>query len=89
MAIQLDSSESYAHYNLGNIFMKKKDYQKAVGHYESALIYNPTLFKARYNLGLIHLQKGDRKAARMEFEAALKINPNHHWARKMLESIPD
>ena len=39
-------------HNLGNVAMKKKDYQSAVQSYEEALLRNPEAENTRYNLAL-------------------------------------
>ena len=39
-------------HNLGNVAMKKKDYQSAVQSYEEALLHNPEDENTRYNLAL-------------------------------------
>ena len=41
-----------AFHNMGNVFMKKKDYQKAVEAYKNALRNNPSDEETRYNYAL-------------------------------------
>lgn len=41
-----------AYHNMGNVFMKRKEYQKAVESYKNALRNNPTDEETRYNLAL-------------------------------------
>lgn len=41
-----------AYHNMGNVFMKKKEYEKAVEAYKEALRNNPTDEETRYNLAL-------------------------------------
>jgi len=41
-----------AYHNMGNVFMKRKEYQKAVEAYKNALRNNPTDEETRYNLAL-------------------------------------
>ncbi len=41
-----------AFHNMGNVFMKRKEYQKAVEAYKNALRNNPTDEETRYNLAL-------------------------------------
>ena len=48
-----DKSEKHlAFHNLGNVFMKKKDYAKAVESYKNALRNNPQDEETRYNFAL-------------------------------------
>ena len=46
------SEKHSALHNLGNIYMKKKEYQKAVESYKSALRNNPSDDETRYNYAL-------------------------------------
>lgn len=41
-----------AYHNMGNVFMKRKEYEKAVEAYKEALRNNPTDEETRYNLAL-------------------------------------
>ena len=41
-----------AYHNMGNVFMKRKEYEKAVEGYKEALRNNPTDEETRYNLAL-------------------------------------
>lgn len=45
-------SKHRAYHNMGNVFMKRKEYQKAVEGYKEALRNDPTDEETRYNLAL-------------------------------------
>ena len=45
-------SKHKAYHNMGNVFMKRKEYQKAVEGYKEALRNDPTDEETRYNLAL-------------------------------------
>jgi len=45
-------SKHQAYHNMGNVFMKRKEYEKAVEAYKEALRNNPTDDETRYNLAL-------------------------------------
>ncbi len=45
-------SKHKAYHNMGNVFMKKKEYQQAVDAYKEALRNNPSDDETRYNLAL-------------------------------------
>ena len=42
--------QSRAHYNIGNAFMKQKNWQNSIREFEQSLIRNPSDNQARYNL---------------------------------------
>ncbi|VAW15215.1 Aerotolerance protein BatC [hydrothermal vent metagenome] len=49
----IDKSDKHrAYHNMGNVFMKRKEYEKAVEAYKEALRNNPTDEETRYNLAL-------------------------------------
>lgn len=51
-----------AYHNMGNVYMKQKDYQKAVEAYKEALRNNPADEETRYNLALAkEMQKKDQE----------------------------
>ena len=50
-------------YNLGNIFMKEKNYSAAVETYKNSLRNNPTDDETRYNLALAKKKLKEKKAA--------------------------
>ena len=59
-----DKSEKHmAFHNMGNVFMKKKDYAKAVESYKNALRNNPKDDETRYNYALAKelLEKENQK----------------------------
>ncbi len=46
------NSKHQAYHNMGNVFMKRKEYEKAVEAYKEALRNNPSDDETRYNLAL-------------------------------------
>ena len=49
-AIWLDSQNAEAYYNLGNVYYKQKDFDKAIECFKKALDLNPNLVNAHHNL---------------------------------------
>ncbi len=62
-----DTNEALAHYSLGNIFLKKGNYEKAAAEYRRAADLAPCVPHAHTNLGVIAFYRGDTAAAREEF----------------------
>ena len=62
----------YAHYQLGEL-------QAAVRHYDSALLQDPELTRARSDRGEIHLYAGRVEQAKEDFMAVVEQTPTH-WA---------
>ena len=55
-AIRVDNSYWKAYYNLGCIFMKKKNYEIAIENFKQAIKYNPEFAYAYYNLWCCYYQ---------------------------------
>ena len=64
-------------YNLGCLFIEKKDYTNAINSLKNALKINPNFAKAYNNLGTIYQFQGDLNTAEIYFLKALKINPKN------------
>jgi len=67
-----DQSTAMANYSLGNMFMKKGDYQSAKAQYERALNQSRCVPNAYLNLGVIAFYDGDTSSARSYFEEEIK-----------------
>lgn len=52
-AIWLDSQNADAYYNLGNVYYKQKDFDKAIECFKKALDLNPNLVNAHHNLHVL------------------------------------
>jgi len=63
-----DSSTAMANYSLGNMFLKKGDYNSARQQYQTASEQAPCVPNAHLNLGVIAFYESDTAAARYEFE---------------------
>jgi tetratricopeptide (TPR) repeat protein len=66
---------------------RKDQIDRAIGDYDAALRFDPTLpdvFNAR---GELFRRKGDRPRALADFGAALKLNPQHEAARANYRSL--
>jgi tetratricopeptide (TPR) repeat protein len=66
---------------------RKDQIDRAIGDYDAALRFDPTLsdiFNAR---GELWRRKGDRPRALADFGAAIKLNPRHEAARANYKSL--
>lgn len=54
-ALDLSPHSPYLHYNRGNLFAQRQDYQRAISDYTSAISEEPLMAEAYYNRGLCHL----------------------------------
>jgi tetratricopeptide (TPR) repeat protein len=80
-ALKLDSGNRLFHRNLGNCYVKKKDFDRALTHLNLAVYEESRDDQAFFSRGAILLEKGQRIEAVNDFDRALQINPGHVRAR--------
>jgi tetratricopeptide (TPR) repeat protein len=73
-----------AHYNLGNVFIKKGRLDEAIPHFQKALQIYPGDEESHNNLGLALLQKGSVDEAISHLQKALQIRPDFAGAHMNL-----
>jgi len=61
--------------NLGGIYFKRKEYNKAIKKYEQVIELNPTFADAYFNLGFVYKLKGKLNKVQGFFEKAIELNP--------------
>jgi len=66
-----------ARLNLGEVYGKTQNYDKAILELNLALKTDPSMYLAHYNLGTAYMLKGFYDNAEISFKACLKIRPNH------------
>jgi tetratricopeptide (TPR) repeat protein len=77
--------ESEAHLGIGEIYLVKREYEKALENYEKALFLNPRLSKAYLGRGIIYLEYAKNYG---EFENdAIKAAEFYRKAVKELDSV--
>ena len=78
------------HYNMGVLFVKNSDYNRAVGEFQQVVGLKPDDGDAYYNLGLIYAEHlPDRKKALAAFTRFLELNPSAQdasWVKHYLVS---
>mgnify|MGYP005731448171 CR=1 FL=1 len=85
--LKIDPNHSAALNNLGIIFTKLKEYQKAKNCFEKVIEINPNYANAHNNLGLIFNELGEYQKAKECYEQAIKIDRNHSFAYNNLGAI--
>jgi len=83
-AISLVADDAKAHYHLGNLWYDKKQYTKAIYHWEISRDLDPDFPTVRRNLALIYFNKqNDVKKAILELEKAFTLDQSD--ARVLME----
>ncbi|NUM79873.1 tetratricopeptide repeat protein [bacterium] len=75
-ALELNSKNADAFYNLGNVYKEKNDWDNAIAHYKKALELKSNFFEAHVNVGFASLQQGKYSEAIVAYDNALKIKPD-------------
>jgi len=73
-----------AYYNLGNVFQKLGENQKAKSSYEKAIEINPSYAKIHDKLGIVLQKLGELQKAKSCTEKAIEINPKYVSAHNNL-----
>lgn len=71
---------------LGNIYVDREDYEKALKEFENVLEKYPNSADAHYGIGVIYEKQGNLVKARAEWRQTLKIQVNHQGALQKLNS---
>jgi len=80
IALNLNPKNLDARHKLGNIYLDKKDFDRAEEQFSAIIETSPGYKFAdylHYQLGVIYKNKGDLDRARKEFETVLSINPRN------------
>lgn len=74
------------HYSMGEMYMRKGDYEQAEIHIDKAVRLEPANSKAWYNKGIMHMRKSQAMQALEAFDKSISINnyPKAHFSRAML-----
>ena len=71
---------------LGNIYIDREDYEKALKEFENVLEKYPNSADAHYGIGVIYEKQGNMVKARAEWRQTLKLQVNHQGALQKLNS---
>ncbi len=75
--LKINPHHTESHFNLGLIFQKFGEFNKAKESYQKAIEIKPNYIDAYNNLGLTFKKLDDLKNAKDCYEKAIKINPNY------------
>ena len=64
------------HNNLGNIYLRKGDYDRALQEYKSAVELKPDLAEGYFNLGEVYSRRKEYDRAVEQYKTAIELNPD-------------
>jgi tetratricopeptide (TPR) repeat protein len=76
-AIALDDTFADAHFQLGNLYAARRDYQQSVSQYLHVIGLDPKLADAHYRLGTDYTHIGEKDKAQAEFAVYQKLRADH------------
>ncbi len=76
-ALEADPQNAGAHFDLGNLYTKSKDYSKAINAYQKAADLNYRSTDTFFNLGFIYASKKDYMNAEKMFLLVSESRPNY------------
>jgi tetratricopeptide (TPR) repeat protein/mono/diheme cytochrome c family protein len=82
-----DPSNAGANFSLGSLLLGRKDYSKAIPHFEEALRLNPDQPLVLNNLGAALQGEGHLADAASRFTQALRLDPGYASARFNLANV--
>ncbi|OGC75929.1 MAG: hypothetical protein A2145_06630 [candidate division Zixibacteria bacterium RBG_16_40_9] len=80
-------SFAQSYFGLGNVYLKRGDFENALIEYQTALEKNPSLPRAHLNRGVIFFKMGNYTEAEKEFLEELKVNPQEEKAYNNLSVL--
>ena len=69
--------DSASHYNLGNLHMERREYDKAIAAFDQASKLQPESLPALVNASLAHTALGQNDKAEQSLRRALKVDPTN------------
>ncbi|MHC4865215.1 MAG: tetratricopeptide repeat protein [Planctomycetota bacterium] len=85
-ALEVTRDNFIAHYNLGNILLRRQETEKAIAHYKEAIAIHPRYVDAHYNLGIAFSDKSRYAEAIGAYQAVLRLKKGH---KKVLFRLGD
>jgi tetratricopeptide (TPR) repeat protein len=76
-AIALDDTLADAHFQLGNLYADRHDFQQSIPQYLRVLQLNPRLADAHYRLATDYTRMGEKDRAQTEFALYQKLRAEH------------
>ncbi len=76
-AVALDQNSIPAHFQLGMLFMKQKNYPKSIESFQKVIKLDPKYSDAFFNLGFIYAVSKDYAMAEVMYARVVKLAPNY------------
>jgi len=80
----LPQQQAAGHFNLGLVYLKRGELDRARRQFQSALSVDSTYAEAQHNIGVIYALKGKHEEALAYFISAVSIKPSYALAHKNL-----
>lgn len=77
-AIDLDPNYASPYNNLGRLFVKRNELDRAITEYQRAIALSPNNPLYHFNLGAAYERKGDLTASVQAYQAAIKLDPAYN-----------
>lgn len=87
IATSKTSSSYAAHNNLGGVYQRQGDWEKAINEFRLAIELYPGLADAYFNLGESYKQIGQTDKAIESFKRAVELNPRDWQSSQMISAI--
>lgn len=75
-ALALNPQNAEAHDDIGVVFARQQEYDRAIDHFTQTVTIDPTYLKGFHNLGMAYYLSGRDTLALFAVEQALSLNPN-------------
>ncbi len=76
--------QAASHFNLGLVYLKRGDLDKAENQFQAAIAADSTYAEARHNMGVVLSLRGKHLEALEYFRAAVQLSPEYALAHKNL-----
>jgi len=87
--VRLDLESAAVYNNLGNAYMKDKEYGQAMNAYEKSLKLDPNFAEAYYNLGSVYAQQKEYDLAVKNYKKAIELRADFQAAYYKLADVYD
>jgi tetratricopeptide (TPR) repeat protein len=74
-SVHVNPDSEQAHFQLGMLFMKQKDYPRAIASYQNVIQLNPKFPDTFFNLGFIHALSKDYVKAEEMYARVVELAP--------------
>jgi len=79
--------EEYAMNSIGYVFMRKKQYEKAIKIFKLNVEAYPEVFNVYDSLGEAYMENGEKELAIKNYKRSIELNPDNENGKKMLDKL--